>query len=486
MANCMRCNTKDTKVDKKGRCVTCGALIPTVETHPTDVPKEPDNSVPKEPKPSKTIKFGSDLFGDGFSIPKPPGSAAKPTVKTTVKIEKEREKSEYIIFGQKFLEGAENECLMFLLKSFQINYIFKDRVSKAYSDKFLLLVKNYYSQNDSKVDALINEFRSKLASYSREEIFYMTFIYLFNFKTCIIKKQGQVPIEFNSPIECAEFLAKDITTRSDILNKYRNVILYYLQCNDDIYQLSECIYSLTGKVTYVGVNYGQINLISFGTKNEFIDSLVSPKYMDEKRALIKDIFKYNDSISLGTVDKNVLEYFNIHQSQVETFMFNIKYAATVKTILTFNPKHIFSNDEQEFVRLMLNVKKTENIDFENFIIAMFYMIKNGVFDDTNFENIINYKVEGETIKQLSKRITSINTLKQLAVKISSNVVDREFNFCGVYLSIDKIVDKMEQLSNQDLIRSVKLFNQNELDNFLISYGVKVTKKEIEKIIGELL
>ena len=69
---------------------------------------------------------------------------------------------------------------MFLLTSFQINYVFKDRLSKTYSDKFLFLVKNYYSQNDQKVKELIAEFSYRLDSYSREEIFYMTFIYLFN------------------------------------------------------------------------------------------------------------------------------------------------------------------------------------------------------------------------------------------------------------------------------------------------------------------
>ena len=45
---------------------------------------------------------------------------------------------------------------------------------------------------------------------------------------------------------------------------------------------------------------------------------------------------------------------------------------------------------------------------------------------------------------------------------------------------------MYELSDYDLIRCAKLFNQNELDKLLNAYGVKITRKEIEKIIGELV
>ena len=31
-----------------------------------------------------------------------------------------------------------------------------------------------------------------------------------------------MPVEFSNPIECAEFLSKDITTRNELINKYKN------------------------------------------------------------------------------------------------------------------------------------------------------------------------------------------------------------------------------------------------------------------------
>ena len=114
------------------------------------------------------------------------------------------------------------------------------------------------------------------------------------------------------------------------------------------------------------------------------------------------------------------------------------------------------------------------------------MIKNGLFDETNFVNIANYRIDNQTLKQVARTVNSVNLLLKVCDAMSSNVIDKEFKFGGSYLSINKIADKMYELSDYDLIRCTKLFNQNELDKFLTSYGVKMTRKEIEKIIGELV
>ena len=279
MIICPICNAKHSKMTRNGRCTVCSAKLPINETpDEKQAPKEPVQEIIDKPE----IKTNNDIFGElGISV-KPKKTIVKPTAVSEVKTIDTKEKHEYIIFGKKFSEGEEKKCLMFLLTSFQINYVFKDRLSKNYSDKFLFLVKNYYSQNDQKVKELISEFSYRLDSYSREEIFYMTFIYLFNHSVFIINKQSKMPVEFSNPIECAEFLSKDITTRNELINKYKNVFLYYLRCDDDIHSLSKRIYEYSNKVTYVGYKYGEITLLSLGDKDEFIESLTSPKYMDEK------------------------------------------------------------------------------------------------------------------------------------------------------------------------------------------------------------
>ena len=483
MIICPICNAKHSKMTRNGRCTVCSAKLPINETpDEKQAPKEPVQEIIDKPE----IKTNNDIFGElGISV-KPKKTIVKPTAVSEVKTIDTKEKHEYIIFGKKFSEGEEKKCLMFLLTSFQINYVFKDRLSKNYSDKFLFLVKNYYSQNDQKVKELISEFSYRLDSYSREEIFYMTFIYLFNHSVFIINKQSKMPVEFSNPIECAEFLSKDITTRNELINKYKNVFLYYLRCDDDIHSLSKRIYEYSNKVTYVGYKYGEITLLSLGDKDEFIESLTSPKYMDEKRTCIINIFDYHDDIILSNIEQNVLEFFKINSSQAKTYFFNVMYAASMRNKLTFNSSFTFTNDEHEFTKLMLRAKKEEDQTLRDFIISIFYMLKNGLFDDTNFVNIANYRIDNQILKQVARTVNSVNTLLKVCDMMSANIIDKEFKFGGSYLSINKIADKMYELSDYDLIRCAKLFNQNELDKLLNAYGVKITRKEIEKIIGELV
>ena len=483
MIICPICNAKHSKMTRNGRCTVCSAKLPINETpDEKQAPKEPVQEIIDKPE----IKTNNDIFGElGISV-KPKKTIVKPTAVSEVKTIDTKEKHEYIIFGKKFSEGEEKKCLMFLLTSFQINYVFKDLLSKNYSDKFLFLVKNYYSQNDQKVKELISEFSYRLDSYSREEIFYMTFIYLFNHSVFIINKQSKMPVEFSNPIECAEFLSKDITTRNELINKYKNVFLYYLRCDDDIHSLSKRIYEYSNKVTYVGYKYGEITLLSLGDKDEFIESLTSPKYMDEKRTCIINIFDYHDDIILSNIEQNVLEFFKINSSQAKTYFFNVMYAASMRNKLTFNSSFTFTNDEHEFTKLMLRAKKEEDQTLRDFIISIFYMLKNGLFDDTNFVNIANYRIDNQILKQVARTVNSVNTLLKVCDMMSANIIDKEFKFGGSYLSINKIADKMYELSDYDLIRCAKLFNQNELDKLLNAYGVKITRKEIEKIIGELV
>lgn len=483
MIICPSCNAKHAQMPRNGKCSVCSSKLPT-----NDLPEV--KQVPKEPVQEKIdkpeVKTNNDIYGElGISI-KPKKTIVKPTTVSDVNTIDTKEKHEYIIFGKRFSEGEEKQCLMFLLTSFQINYVFKDRLSKTYSDKFLFLVKNYYSQNDQKVKELIAEFSYRLDSYSREEIFYMTFIYLFNHSVFIINKQSKMPVEFSNPIECAEFLSKDIISRNELINKYKNVFLYYLRCDDDIHSLSKRIYEYCNKVTYVGYKYGEITLLSLGTKDEFIESLTSPKFMDEKRSCIINVFDYHEDIILSNVEQNVLEFFKINSSQAKTFFFNVMYAATMRNSLTFNSIFSFTNDEQTFIKLMLRAKKEEDQVLRDFIISIFFMIKNGLFDETNFVNIANYRIDNQTLKQVARTVNSVNSLLKVCDAMSSNVIDKEFKFGGSYLSINKIADKMYELSDYDLIRCAKLFNQNELDKLLNAYGVKMTRKEIEKIIGELV
>lgn len=483
MIICPICNAKHSKMTRNGRCTVCSAKLPINETpDEKQAPKEPVQEIIDKPE----IKTNNDIFGElGISV-KPKKTIVKPTAVSEVKTIDTKEKHEYIIFGKKFSEGEEKKCLMFLLTSFQINYVFKDRLSKNYSDKFLFLVKNYYSQNDQKVKELISEFSYRLDSYSREEIFYMTFIYLFNHSVFIINKQSKMPVEFSNPIECAEFLSKDITTRNELINKYKNVFLYYLRCDDDIHSLSKRIYEYSNKVTYVGYKSGEITLLSLGDKDEFVESLTSPKYMDEKRTCIINVFDYHEDIILSNIEQNVLEFFKINSSQAKTYFFNVMYAASMRNKLTFNSSFTFTNDEHEFTKLMLRAKKEEDQTLRDFIISIFYMLKNGLFDDTNFVNIANYRIDNQTLKQVARTVNSVNTLLKVCDMMSANIIDKEFKFGGSYLSITKIADKMYELSDYDLIRCAKLFNQNELDKLLNAYGVKITRKEIEKIIGELV
>ena len=162
------------------------------------------------------------------------------------------------------------------------------------------------------------------------------------------------------------------------------------------------------------------------------------------------------------------------------------YAASMRNKLTFNSSFTFTNDEHEFTKLMLRAKKEEDQTLRDFIISIFYMLKNGLFDDTNFVNIANYRIDNQTLKQVARTVNSVNTLLKVCDMMSANIIDKEFKFGGSYLSINKIADKMYELSDYDLIRCAKLFNQNELDKLLNAYGVKITRKEIEKIIGELV
>ena len=134
MIICPSCNAKHSKMTRNGRCTVCSAKLPINETpDEKQAPKEPVQEIIDKPE----IKTNNDIFGElGISV-KPKKTIVKPTAVSEVKTIDTKEKHEYIIFGKKFSEGEEKKCLMFLLTSFQINYVFKDRLSKNYSDKFL-------------------------------------------------------------------------------------------------------------------------------------------------------------------------------------------------------------------------------------------------------------------------------------------------------------------------------------------------------------